>query len=394
MDTSELKQKVSAEIDKRAEDLVRTSLMIHDRPEIGYEERFASQLLTEKLEQGGFQVERGLAGMETSFVARRLGRMSAPRVAILAEYDALPGLGHACGHNLIATAALGAGLGLAAIMDQVDGSLMVVGGPAEEKVGGKIPLVEAGLFRDTTAALMIHPRGDTQLGRLFLATTNVEMVFLGKSSHAAAAPEKGINALDACIATFNGTNALKKHLRDDVRLHGVILEGGTAANIVPERAQAVFSVRARDREYLEGVIVKVKACAEAGALMAGARVETRVLPVCAEMNYNRALSEAFGQNIAALGHAVLPIEQRIGGGSTDMGNVSQVVPAIHPFVKIGDSSLTPHTREFLEAAKKEPAQKAMLDAAKALAMTAIDVWTDAELVRRAWEEFGGTPPAA
>ena len=232
------------------------------------------------------------------------------------------------------------------------------------------------------------------------------MVFHGRSSHAGAAPEKGINALDACIATFNGTNALKKHLRDDVRLHGVILEGGTAANIVPERARAVvqrprpgsglpgpqraravFGVRARDRVYLESVLAKVKACAEAGAMMAGCTVDVATTPVCAEMNFNRALSEAFAKNGAAVGQTVLPIETVMGGGSTDMGNVSQVVPAIHPFVKIGDRSLTPHTREFLEAACTEPAQQGMLDGAKMLAMTAIDLLTDPELMRRVREEF-------
>ncbi len=234
---------------------------------------------------------------------------------------------------------------------------------------------------------MVHPRGDTQLGRVFLATTNLELTFHGRSSHAASAPDKGINALDACIATFNGTNALKKHLRDDTRLHGVILEGGTAANIVPERARAVFSVRARDRIYLESLIAKVKTCAEAGAMMAGATVDITTTPVCAEMNFNRTLSEAFAKNGFVLGHTVLPLETTVGSGSTDMGNVSQVVPSIHPFVKIGDSSLTPHTREFLAAACTDGALQGMIDGAKMLAMTAIDVWTDPDLLRRAHEEF-------
>jgi metal-dependent amidase/aminoacylase/carboxypeptidase family protein len=215
----------------------------------------------------------------------------------------------------------------------------------------------------------------------------MDLVYHGKSSHAAAAPDQGINALDACIATFNGTNALKKHLRDDVRLHGVILEGGTAANIVPERTRAAFSVRARDRGYLGTLIPKVRACAEAGAMMAGCTVDIDIAPICAEMNFNRTLSEAFRLNAEAVGHKVLPLETVIGGGSTDMGNVSQVVPSIHPFLKIGDSKLTPHTREFLEAAGSEDAHRYLLDGAKMLAMTAIDVWTNPELVTRAREEF-------
>ncbi len=387
MDTVALKQRVAQQIDALASELREISLQIYSHPEVGYEEWFASQLLTARLERAGFGVQRGLAGLETAFVANRLGRAPGPKVAILAEYDALPGLGHACGHNLIAAAALGAALGLDTIMDDIDGSMMVVGGPAEEKVGGKIPLVESGLFEGAAAAMMVHPRGDTQLGRVFLATTNLELTFHGRSSHAASAPDKGINALDACIATFNGTNALKKHLRDDTRLHGVILEGGTAANIVPERARAVFSVRARDRIYLESVIAKVKTCAEAGALMAGATVDIAAMPVCAEMNFNRTLGEAFAKNAVALGHTVLPLDTVTGGGSTDMGNVSQVIPAIHPFIKIGHPGLTPHTREFQEAACTDSAHQGMLDGAKMLAMTAIDLWTDAGLLHRVQEEF-------
>ncbi len=387
MDGIALKRRVVHEIDALSAELREISLDIYSNPEIGYEERTAAQLLSNRVERAGFMVERGVAGMETAFVGTFQGRARGPKLAILAEYDALPGLGHACGHNLIAIAALGAGLGLRAVMDSIDGTLMVVGSPAEEKVGGKVRMAEAGLFENVAAAMMVHPRGETQLGRVFTATTNITMVFHGKSSHAAAAPDHGINALDACIATFNGTNALKKHLRDDVRLHGVILDGGTAANIVPDLARAVFSVRARDRTYLEGLIPRVVACAEAGAMMAGCTVEISVADICAEMNFNRTLSEAFGRNAAELGHNVLPINTTDGGGSTDMGNVSQVVPAIHPFVKIGDSSLTPHTIEFREAARSEEAHNCALDGAKMLAMTAIDCWTDRDLLHRVQEEF-------
>ena len=390
MDGEALKRRVIHEIDALSAELREVSLEIYSNPEIGYQERAASRLLCDRLEQAGFSVERGTAGLETAFVAHQPGRTRGPRIALLAEYDALPGLGHACGHNLIATAALGAALGLNRVMDSIDGSLMVVGSPAEEMVGGKIALVEGGVFEGTSAAMMVHPRGDTQLGRLFTATTIMNMTFHGKSSHAAAAPDKGINALDACIATFNGTNALKKHLRDDVRLHGVILEGGKAANIVPEMARCAFSVRARDRAYLESLVPRVRACAEAGAMMAGARVEIDTLPICDEMNFNQALSDAFGRNAESLGQTVLPIDTTVGGGSTDMGNVSQVVPAIQPFVKIGDSALTPHTREVLEAAGTEEAHDYILQGAKALAMTAIDVWTDRELLHRAQEEFERT----
>jgi amidohydrolase len=393
MNAADLKQRAAQEIDAQASSLKAISLDIYAHPEVGYEEQYAARLLADELEKAGFAVQRGAAGLDTAFIGRAAGTAGGPRVAILAEYDSLPGLGHACGHNLIAATSLGAALGLKAVLGAVQGSLVFVGGPAEEKVGGKIPLVEAGLFSDVDAAMMIHPRGESQLGRLNLATSIMEFVFHGRSSHAGAAPEKGINALDACIALFNGTNALKKHLRDDARLHGVILEGGNAANIVPDRARAAFSVRAKDRAYLQTVMAKTRACAEAGALMAGATVDVSMTPICAEMKYNLALSAAFGRNAAALGHDFLPVDLTVGGGSTDMGNVSQVVPAIHPFLKIGDSSLTPHTVEFRAASCTDQALQAMLDGAKMLAMTAIDLWTDPELLRQARDEFRATQQA-
>jgi metal-dependent amidase/aminoacylase/carboxypeptidase family protein len=215
----------------------------------------------------------------------------------------------------------------------------------------------------------------------------MEMVFHGKSTHAAASPDKGINALDACIATFNATNALKKHLADGVRLHGIITEGGVAPNIVPDRARAVFSVRARTRIYLEGVIAKVRACAEAGAMMTGATVEIKTNPICDDVNTNLTIAEAFGRNAEALGHEVLPLDMNAGGGSTDMGPVSHVVPAIHPHFKITSAPVELHTTEFQVVSGSEEAQEYMLQGAKVLAMTAIDIWTDPDLLRRAREEF-------
>ncbi len=387
MTTSTLKEQAAQEIDQLKSELRATSLQIHSNPELGFQERLASSLLSTRLEKAGFSVERGVAGMETAFVATLRGKGSGPKIAIMAEFDALPGLGHACGHNIIATSALGAALGLRAVMGSVDGTLVLMGTPAEELIGGKITMVDAGLFEGVDAAIMFHPRNVGQLGRLFTATTNMEMIFHGKSSHAAAAPDKGINALDACIATFNGTNALKKHLADGVRLHGVILEGGVAANIIPDRAWAVFSLRARTMSYLETVIAKVRACAEAGAMMAGATVDIKVKPICPEMNTNRALVEAFGRNAATLGHEMLPIDMNSGGGSTDMGAVSQVVPAIHPHFKVTSADAELHTPEFQVAAGSEEAQEAMIQGAKVLAMTAIDIWAEPGLLERAREEF-------
>lgn len=387
MRAAELKAQVTREIDQLGQELRAASLQIHSNPELGYQERAASTLLSNRLEKAGFSVERGVAGLETAFVGTLQGKGSGPKIAVMAEFDALPGLGHACGHNIIATAALGAALGLRTVMEFLGGTLVLMGSPAEELVGGKIAMVDAGLFEGVDAAIMLHPRNVTQLGRLFTATTNMELIFHGKATHAAASPDKGINALDACIATFNGTNALKKHLADGVRLHGVILEGGKAPNIVPDRVRAVFSIRARNRSYLDTVIAKVRACAEAGAMMAGATVDIHIPQICPEMNFNRALSEAFGQNATALGHEVLPIDMHSGGGSTDMGAVSHVVPAIHPHFKVTSANIELHTPEFEVAAGAEEAQEAIPQGAKALAMTAIDIWTDEDLLRRAREEF-------
>jgi amidohydrolase len=387
MSTSALKEQAAREIDRLGQELRAASLQIHSNPELGYQERAASSLLSNRLEKAGFSVERGVAGMETAFVATFPGKGKGPRIAIMAEFDALPGLGHACGHNIIATSALGAALGLRTVMEQLDGTLVLMGSPAEELIGGKIIMVAAGLFNDVDAAIMIHPRNVTQLGRLFTATTVMELIFHGKSTHAASAPDKGINALDACIATFNATNALKKHLADGVRLHGIILEGGVAPNVVPDRARAEFSIRARTRSYLDTVVAKVRACAEAGAMTAGATVDIQVGRICPEMNTNRAIAEAFGRNAVALGHEPLPIDMNSGGGSTDMGAVSQVVPAIHPHFKVTSANAELHSKDFEAAAGTEEAQDSMLQGAKVLAMTAIDIWTDPDLLRRAREEF-------
>jgi amidohydrolase len=387
VDTSVLKERAAQEIDRLGRELRELSLHIHANPELGFQEKEASSALADRLEAAGFAVERAVAGMETAFTATLPGRSTGPKVAIMAEYDALPGLGHACGHNIIATAALGAGLGLRAAMDSLDGTLVVMGSPAEELVTGKIVMVDAGLFDGVDAAIMIHPGNVTQLGRLFTAVTTMELIFHGRSTHAAASPDKGINALDACIATFNGTNALRKHLADGSRVHGVIFEGGTAPNIVPDRARAVFSLRARDRIYLEKVIAGVRACAEAGAMMAGATVDIHTKPICPEVNTNRAIVEAFGRNAAALGHEVLPIDMNRGGGSTDMGAVSQVVPAIHPHFKTTSTGADLHSTEFQLASASEEAQEAVLQGAKVLAMTAIDIWVEPGLLDHAREEF-------
>ncbi len=245
LSTSELKQRAQDYIDEIGPILIEISQTIHANPELAFEEHESMALLAGTAERHGFDVERGVAGLETAFVATSRGIADGPTIAFVAEYDALPGLGHACGHNIIGTAATGAALALQALRDNVPGMVKLIGTPAEEKGGGKVIMVERGVFDDVDAAMMIHPGTKAMTTRGTLASNKVDFELFGRTAHAAAAPDLGINALDACIQTFNNINALRQHLTPDVRIHGIITHGGEAPNIVPEYAAASFSVRGR-----------------------------------------------------------------------------------------------------------------------------------------------------
>ena len=255
--TERLKERVAAEVDARRDQLIQIADTIHANPELGFQEFKAASLLTGVLEEDGFSVERGVAGMETAFIATLRGQGDEPVVAFLAEYDALPGLGHACGHNIIAAAAVGAGLALGTVLPDLAGTIQVIGTPAEEGGGGKVIMVDAGIFDGVDAAMMIHPSGRNLLGRGALTAYPVTLEFYGRPAHAAAKPDEGINALETMILTYNGINALRQHLRDDVRIHGIITHGGDAPNIVPEYTKAEFIVRAADTPYAMEVLGKV-----------------------------------------------------------------------------------------------------------------------------------------
>jgi amidohydrolase len=381
-----LKDTAWARIDELAEKLWDLALRIHANPELGFQEHKAVAWLTEALEEGGFRIQVPYGGLETSFRAEHPAQGEGPTIAILAEYDALPELGHACGHNLIATIAVGAALGLAAVKDQLPGRLVVIGTPAEEGGAGKVLLIQAGAFRDVDLAMMVHPASHTLVGRGSLAITEVEIEFQGVASHASSEPEKGVNALDAVIQTFNALNALRQHIKDGARIHGIITDGGVKPNIVPEHAAALFYVRAPENDYRDELVEKLRRCAEGAALATGAELTfKKVGHEYKAMNPNRQLAEAFRRNIEAVGY---PVEEHHGGmGSTDMGDVSWEVPAIHPYIKITDRDIPAHSREFAEAARSELGRAGMLAAAKAVAGTCIDVWTDPELYRRIREEF-------
>jgi amidohydrolase len=332
-------------------------------------------------------VERGLGGLSTAFRAR-IGGGSGPKVAILAEYDALPEIGHACGHNLIAAGALGAFLALARQRDAIAGTVDLVGTPAEEGGGGKIKLLRAGAFEDVDAAMMFHPFDRDLLAHTALAAMWIEMRFHGKPSHAALAPWDGQSALTACLMTFRLVDAQRIHFRDGVRVHGIVVNGGQAVNIIPEDAAADFSVRALDVAELDRVRAIVERCARGAALACGVEVTLSPREGYRDLVNNMALARRFGGHLEALGRRPAERDPTVGAGSTDMGDVSHAVPSIHPWLAICDKGETTcHQHAFQACAGSERGAEAMLAAAKAMALTAVDVLGDAALREAARKEF-------
>ena len=385
-----LKNRANATVDARRDELISLSTTIHSNPEIAFHEFKSSALLCDTLEHAGFAVTRGVGGLATAFRAEAYGIGDGPTIALLAEYDALPELGHACGHNIMAAAAIGAGIAAQSVLAELPGRVVVIGTPAEEGGGGKVTLVEKGIFNDVDAAMIVHPSGRTIVVRGSLASTRLFLEFRGRAAHAAAAPEDGINALEAVILTFNNVNALRLHLRSDARVHGIITSGGTAANIIPDYAAAQFSVRAAKQGYAQQVLRRVIQCAEAGAAATGATLKYSTNPSYAELVPNMTLAQAFTENWESIGvhvHEPRPFER---GGSTDMGNVSQIVPAIHAYIKIVGEGVGGHTIEFCQASISPMGHEGLIHAAKGMAMTAIDLLSNSELMARVKKEFDET----
>jgi len=384
---SQLKDAISTRLDALRPELERIGRDIHANPEIAYEEHQAVAWLTELLKKYGFVVEMGVANTPTAFTATRRNG-NGPTIAFLAEYDALRGLGHGCGHNLIGTASTGAGIALADLLDRFEGRVLVVGTPAEEGGGGKIRLIRAGIFQEVDAAMMVHPDTRTQVLHWALAVTHMHFEFTGKAAHAAGDPEKGINALDAFVLAYNGISMLRQHIKEGARLHGFLKEGGTAPNIVPERTSGEFLVRARDEAYMQELVQKVKNIFQAAALATGCSVKLSFDEApYADLRNNGVLAKLFEENLRRLG-----IDPVVGipwenAGSTDMGNVSHVVPALHPTIGIAPAEVPGHSQAFLEASGSLRGYQAMIDAAKALAMTGADLLSDPAQVEQARREF-------
>jgi amidohydrolase len=391
----QLKSKACGRIQAESARLVDLCERLHAHPELAFQEEHASSWLAEYLERIGFAVERGAFGLATAFVASR-GEGS-PHVTVLCEYDALPGLGHACGHNIIAAAGVGAGAGLAAVIDETGGKVTILGTPAEEMGGGKILMAEQGAFAGVDVAMMVHPAGMDLVAMNVLAVSAVAVEYRGAAAHAAAAPHRGINALDGLVTAYGAIAQLRQHIRPSERVHGIITDGGQAPNVVPERAAGFFYIRAADDRSLAELKERVTACFRAGALASGATVEIRDTGVdYAELWTNRPLASAYEENLARLGRR-LPSGGQGGGvtGSTDMGNVSKIVPAIHPMIAVSPPEVALHTKEFAHWAASEAAHRAVLDGARALAMTGIDVLTDTDLLRAVKASFAadaGEPP--
>lgn len=383
MGNTDRKDRLSASVDARAAELDRLSLEIHARPELGFEERFASGALADLVERESIKVERGAHGIETAFVAE-IGS-GKPVIALCAEYDALPGVGHACGHNLMGTASAGAFLALKDALDGMNGTVKLIGTPAEEGGNGKVKLIEAGAFKDVDVALMYHAGSRDEIAPLLLALSSLRVEMRGKAAHAAGKPHEGINALDGLLLGWSALSALRLVIRSDARVHGIITDGGQAPNIIPERAAAHLLVRSPDNAYLAELRTRVVACFEGGAKAAGCEMSYVWPMACESLTTNPVLAELFTANARVLGREMVSHRPNEALGSSDMGNVSTIIPSLHPLLSITDREIPGHSRDFAAAAATPRALETMRVGAKALAMTAFDVLADPSLAQRAWE---------
>jgi amidohydrolase len=390
MDIDAAKERARQAVEEARPELIAISLDIHSHPELAMKEERAVRLLADHVEAHGFTVERAAYGMPTAFK----GEWGEGPVTIvyLLEYDALPEIGHACGHNLIATAGLGAALGLKAALSPNEVRLVVLGTPAEEDLGGKVILIYRDAFKGVDAALMAHPApGDIADPHMF-GVDVVMVTYRGVGAHASVAPETAINALDGLVTAYQSIAQLRQHIRRDARVAGVILYGGAASNVIPDRAKGKFEVRALQPQYLADLKQRVIACLEAGARASGAQLEMVWTPVnYAPMNNNAPLAAAYRANAEALGRKFLPIPLE-STGSSDMGNVSWAVPSIHPMFSIGAFALN-HTAGFTEVSATDAAHENMIQVGQALAMTGVDLVLRPGLLDEVKRAFGASRQA-
>lgn len=379
----DLKRQAEQRFSNVEEDLQEISHWMYEHPEIAFQEYETSAKLAGYLAEHGFEVEYPAYGIDTAFVAR--AGEGGPEVVICAEYDALPGVGHACGHDIIATAGLGAGLALAPLADELGIRVTVLGTPAEEMKGGKVDLINAGAFKGAVASMMIHPSPDDVLDPVVLAVRHLDLEFRGKDSHAAGAPEKGINALDAFVQAYVNISTLRQQILPTDRIHGIITHGGDAPNIIPSYTRSSWYIRSASKERLEVLAARVVACFEAAALATGCTWSTSENSHPYEdLISNAVMADLFKKNAAALGRTMARGVDMPTGGSTDMGNVSHIVPAIHPFLAIDAGDAVNHQPEFAAATITPSGDKTIRDGALAMAWTVIDL-----AVGNRWDELKG-----
>ncbi|MGM0834753.1 MAG: M20 family metallopeptidase [Bacillota bacterium] len=384
--TDQAKVMIQDIIEKERNRWINLSLKIHQNPELSFKEHKAMQWLTEPLEEAGFQVQRHLIPeLPTSFCAKWCGKEDGPTVVLIAEYDALAELGHACGHNIIGVSAVSAAVSLKKAIGDIQGKLIVIGTPAEEEGGGKILLANNGWFDGVDAVMMCHPRDKTMVFRGSLACVDVDVTFKGKAAHAAANPDQGISALDAMIHSFVSIKQLLPSLQSSANVHGIIKKGGNATNIIPDHCEASFLIRAETREELQRIKQRVYKAIIYSTEALGATCSMNEGLTYAERINNRALGYQFKHNLELLGVEVDSSDIQSGIGSSDIGNVSQLVPTIHPYIKIGQAIT--HTKDFTEATKSSEGMNGLIKASQALALTAYDLFSSPSLVKKAKEEW-------
>lgn len=386
--TSEVKEAARGAIDAVAPVLFDISARMHGEVELAFEEVKAQAWQCTALRKAGFAVEEGLGSLKTAFRATVRSGKPGPRIAFLCEYDGLPVYGQSCGHNVVAAAGVGAAIGLAKVIDRIGGEVVALGTPGEEGGGGKNILHREGFFDGIDAMMLIYPGMDNIAHSRTVGATRVQFAYFGKAAHAAARPELGINALDAMMLAFNGIGALRQQLPSEVRVHAIITKGGTLPQVIPDHTTGVFTVRANDAATLERVIRRVDACLTGAALMTGARLERswRETPGRALLG-NFAIAQSFERNLRDLGRTTRPRDELSGAWSGDTGNVSWFVPTIQPQMAMTGRDVPPHSHEFHAASIGPAAEACILDSAKAMAMTAIDLISDKELLAQAKAEF-------
>lgn len=381
---NEMRQIIEAYIEEKREALEALAVWLYEHPEIAMQEKESSAYVADFLRKEGFEVEEHLAGMETAFKAVKKNG-NGPKIAFLAEYDALPGIGHACGHHMIAAMSVGAALGLAKALEAYEGEVAVFGTPAEETGEGKSFLVDQGVFKGYDIAMIIHPNGYTSLYPEMIAIGGMDFEFTGKPAHAGAYPYNGINALDSVVLLYNNINALRQQLKDGTRIHGIILEAGSAANVIPDKGRVRLEFRAKEQAYFDEVVQKVVNCAKAAALATGCSLEYDWFePVCQGLSHNKTLGAVMEGFMEEAG---VHSDCQIQGGSSDVGNVSQALPTIHPMLGVTEKPFEVHTLEFKEATLLPYGRERMVLGMKLMADTGLAIFENPKLLEDVKKEF-------